>query len=256
VTLASDGLAAANRLVLPLSELLAQARSGSGAGSPFGDWQPLIDDWRASEAGRALIGFVDARVAAGAVVYPAAVFRALALTPRGQVRVVVLGQDPYHGPGQAEGLAFSVGAQQRIPPSLRNIFKELQRDLGLAPPAHGQLGAWAARGVLLLNTTLTVEHGQPGSHARRGWEALTDRLIAAVAQATRPTVFMLWGAHAQAKAPLIASAGAGHLVLQSNHPSPLAALRPPLPFIGCGHFSVAREFLARQGGEPLDWALA
>ncbi len=244
------GLAASNRLTTPLSGLLGRDRG------LLGDWQPMLDAWRASEAGRSLIDFVDARVAAGATVYPAAVFRALELTPLSRVRVVILGQDPYHGPDQAEGLAFSVGAGLRFPPSLRNIFKELQRDLGLAQPMSGQLAGWAQRGVLLLNTTLTVEDGQPASHARRGWEALTDRLIAAVAQEARPKVFMLWGAHAQAKAPLIAAAGPQHLVLQSNHPSPLSALRPPAPFIGCGHFGAAADFLAAQGGEPFDWALA
>ena len=241
------GLAASNRLTTPLSELLGRKR---------GDWQPVLEAWQASEAGRALIDFVDARVAAGATVYPAAVFRALELTPLARVRVVILGQDPYHGPDQAEGLAFSVGAGQRFPPSLRNIFKELQRDLGLVPPMSGQLAGWAQRGGLLLNTTLTVEDGQPASHARRGWEALTDRLITAVAQDARPKVFMLWGAHAQAKAPLIQAAGCEHLVLQSNHPSPLSALRPPVPFIGCGHFGAASEFLAARSGEPFDWSLA
>jgi uracil-DNA glycosylase len=245
----SEGFAASNRLTAPLSALL----NGGDLGK-VGDWQPHVDAWRHSEAGRRLVDFVDARIAAGAVVYPADVFRALRLTPLHTVRVVILGQDPYHGPEQAEGLAFSVGAAQRLPPSLRNIVKELQRDLGQTPPPNGQLGAWAARGVLLLNTTLTVEDGQPASHAQRGWEALTDRLITAAAAGTRPKVFMLWGAHAQAKAPLIAAAGVGHAVLRSNHPSPLSALRPPLPFIGCGHFSQANAWLAAAGGEVMDWA--
>jgi uracil-DNA glycosylase len=239
-------LAVSNRLTASLSALLN--------GGDLGDWQPHVDAWRASEAGRSLVDFVDARIAAGAVVYPADVFRALRLTPLHAVHVVILGQDPYHGPDQAEGLAFSVGTAQRLPPSLRNIFKEVQRDLGQAPPVQGSLVAWAQRGVLLLNTTLTVEDGQPASHARRGWETLTDRLIGAVAQAPRPKIFMLWGAHAQAKAPLIAAAGPAHRVLQSNHPSPLSALRPPVPFIGCGHFSQARSFLA-VGGVSLDWSL-
>jgi uracil-DNA glycosylase len=236
-----------NRLTQPLAGLLDH---------DHGDWQPLLDAWRASEAGRALIRFVDARVAAGAMVYPAAVFRALELTPLAEVRSIILAQDPYHGAGQAEGLAFSVPGAQRFPPSLRNIFKELQRDLGQAPPAQGSLVAWAQRGVLLLNTTLTVEDGRPASHARRGWEALSDALIAAAAQHTRPKVFMLWGGHAQAKAALIGAAAAGHRVLQSNHPSPLSALRPPLPFIGCGHFGQAAEFLAHHGGVPFDWSLS
>ena len=155
---------------------------------------------------------------------------------------MILGQDPYHGAGQAEGLAFSVPPGQKIPPSLRNIFVEQQRDLGLAPPAHGHLGAWARQGVLLLNTVLTVEDGQPASHARRGWEALTDGLIDAVARLPRPIVFMLWGAHAQAKRDRIEAVAPGrHRLLLSNHPSPLSARRPPLPFIGCGHFGLARD---------------
>lgn len=244
--------AAGNRLRTPIAELVAQAAAGAvGPG-----WAPLVAAWAASAAGRGLIEHVAARQAAGATVYPAAVFQALVLTPREAVRVVILGQDPYHGPGQAEGLAFSVPAGQRIPPSLRNIDVELQRDLGLAPPAHGHLGAWARQGVLLLNTTLTVEDGQPASHARRGWEALTDALIGAVAADAGPKAFLLWGAHAQAKAGLIEGAAPGrHRVLQANHPSPLSARRPPVPFIGCGHFSQAAAFVAgcQPAATPLDW---
>lgn len=236
-----------SRLQQPLSALLA---------ADFGDWQPLLQRWRGSAAGRAVVAAVDARVAAGAVVYPAQVFRALALTPLAGVRVLILGQDPYHGPGQAEGLAFSVPAGQKPPPSLRNIFKELQRDLGLAMPASGSLVPWARQGVLLLNTTLTVEEGQAGSHARFGWQALTDAICEAVAERSVPTVFMLWGAHAQAMAPRIVAAGPQHRVLQSNHPSPLSALRPPLPFVGNGHFGLANRFLAGAGRPVVDWALA
>lgn len=236
-----------NRLHEPLSALLA---------ADFGDWQPLLQRWRSSAAGQALLAAVDARVAAGAVVYPAQVFRALALTPLAEVRVLILGQDPYHGPGQAEGLAFSVPAGQKLPPSLRNIFKELQRDLGLPMPAAGSLVPWARQGVLLLNTTLTVEQAQAGSHAKLGWQALTDAVCMAVADRQAPTVFMLWGAHAQAMAPRIAAAGPQHRVLQSNHPSPLSALRPPLPFVGNGHFGQANRFLAAAGRRVVDWALA
>jgi uracil-DNA glycosylase len=218
-------------------------------------WKPVVDEWLASPQGQALVAHVHGRQQAGAVIYPADVLRALALTPRDQVRVVILGQDPYHGPGQAEGLAFSVPPGQKIPPSLRNIHKELQRDLGCPPPASGHLGHWARQGVLLLNASLTVEDGQPGSHARRGWESLTDRLVQAVATAPAPAVFLLWGAHAQAKKPLIDAAGAHHCVLQSNHPSPLSATRPPIPFIGCGHFGAANRFLVDHGrGPPIDWA--
>ncbi len=181
--------------------------------------------------------------------YPPQPLAALALTPLANVRAVVLGQDPYHGPGQAEGLAFSVADGVRHPPSLRNIFKERQRDLGLAPPRSGSLRHWAAQGVLLLNTTLTVEDGQPASHAKQGWETFTDAVIHAVAQRQQPTAYLLWGAHAQSTAQRVlgAAAGAKVLLLQANHPSPLAATRGATPFIGCGHFSRARAWLVAQG---------
>jgi uracil-DNA glycosylase len=236
-----------NQLAEPLAALLDRVPAG---------WRPVVDQWRHSTAGQTLLAHVEARRAAGATIYPARVFHALELTPREAVRVVILGQDPYHGPGQAEGLAFSVPAGQKLPPSLRNMVKELARDLGCAPPAHGHLGAWARQGVLLLNTSLTVEDGLPGSHAKRGWEALTDALVAAVAADPGDKVFMLWGAHAQAKRGLIESAGGGrHLLLQSNHPSPLSATRPPVPFLGCGHFGAANRFLLAHGARPVDWAL-
>lgn len=220
-----------------------------------GGWAPIVEAWRASPAGQGLEAYLAQRRAAGATIYPPEPYRALQLTPLDQVKVVILGQDPYHGPGQAEGLSFSVPrGLKKLPPSLRNIYKELQRDLGLTPPAHGHLVTWAERGVLLLNTCLTVEDGAPASHAKRGWEALTDALIRAAAADAAPKVFMLWGAHAQAKAMLIAAAGPQHLILQSNHPSPLSATRPPLPFIGCGHFSRAAQWLAEQG-RALEWGL-
>ncbi|MCU7374000.1 uracil-DNA glycosylase [Paucibacter sp. O1-1] len=220
-----------------------------------GGWAPIVEAWRASPAGQGLEAYLAQRRAAGATIYPPEPYRALQLTPLDQVKVVILGQDPYHGPGQAEGLSFSVPrGLKKLPPSLRNIYKELQRDLGLTPPAHGHLVTWAERGVLLLNTCLTVEDGAPASHAKRGWEALTDALIRAAAADAAPKVFMLWGAHAQAKAMLIAAAGPQHLILQSNHPSPLSATRPPLPFIGCGHFSRAAQWLAEQG-RALEWRL-
>jgi uracil-DNA glycosylase len=220
-----------------------------------GSWRSVTQRFRAGPAAQALCAFVDARIERGAAVYPAAPLRALALTPFEQVRAVILGQDPYHGPGQAEGLAFSVPDGVRPPPSLRNIFKELQRDLGLPPPAGGSLVRWAEHGVLLLNAVLTVEDGQPASHAKQGWEALTDMLIDAVAADPAPKAFLLWGAHAQTKAPRIATAAGGrHLVLSANHPSPLSASRPPLPFIGCGHFGRAATYLAEHG-RPIDWAL-
>jgi len=212
-------------------------------------WQPLVQDFFASAVGRKLLGFLQARLDAGAVIFPPRPLRALELTPPEEVRVVILGQDPYHGRGQAEGLAFSVAPGVALPPSLRNIFKELQRDLGTPPPVFphpgGSLARWATSGVLLLNTTLTVEEGQPASHTAKGWEVLTDAVIRQVAQGPRPVVFMLWGAHAQGKRAVI-PAGRGHLVLMANHPSPLSALRSPVPFIGCGHFGQARAFRERQ----------
>lgn len=216
-------------------------------------WRALTDSFFASEAGQRLGEFVQERLDLGAVVYPPQPLRALALTPLDAVRVVVLGQDPYHGAGQAEGLAFSVAPGQKPPPSLRNIFKELQRDLGLPPPVDGSLVRWARQGVLLLNTSLTVEAGQPASHAHRGWELLTEAILKAVLQSGRPLVFMLWGAHAQARSALIGAAPDRHLVLTANHPSPLSASRGPAPFLGCGHFSAARKFLASHDPQPLIW---
>ena len=229
------------------------------------DWRPLVDRFLGSDTGLSLGDFMRARLSSGAVIYPPQPFRALAVTPLAQVRLVILGQDPYHGPGQAEGLAFSVAAGVKPPPSLRNIFKEVAREGvgGQAQqpfPGNGSLLRWAEQGVLLLNTSLTVEAGEPGSHAQRGWEALTDQIIIAVAEKQTPVVFMLWGAHAQAKEELIASrasfAGANrmaHLVLKANHPSPLSALRAPLPFIGCDHFRLANTFLLRQGSSAINW---
>lgn len=234
-----------NRLVGPLAGQL---------GKVAGSWQPVLAAWATSAAGKATLAAVDARVAAGARVYPGRVFRALELTPLEAVQVVILGQDPYHGPGQAEGLAFSVPPGVRPPPSLRNIFKEQQRDLGLPLPGHGSLRAWAEQGVLLLNTSLTVEEGRPGSHAKLGWHALTDAIIQSLLEHSAPKVFLLWGAHAQA---LLGPARrrAPHRVLESNHPSPLSAQRPPVPFIGCGHFGRAERFLAEAGRPGVLWRL-
>lgn len=203
------------------------------------------------------------------MVYPREVFRALCLTPRAQTRVVILGQDPYHGPGQAEGLAFSVPDGLRCPPSLRNIFKELQRDLGLSPPVmRSSLVPWAHQGVLLLNTSLTVEAGQPASHSRLGWQALTDDLIGSLWNSDQARIFMLWGAHAQARLAARAlqdhlrqgdlregGAALRHLVLRSNHPSPLSAMRGPEPFIGCGHFGAAARWLEARGSPVIRWQL-
>jgi uracil-DNA glycosylase len=221
------------------------------------DWRPLLDGWRASDPGRATIARIDERVRQGARVYPAAVFRALELTPASEVRVVILGQDPYHGEGQATGLAFSVSRGKPFPPSLRNVFKELQRDIRVPLPATGDLRHWARQGVLLLNTCLTVEDAQPGAHEAWGWESLTDIVIARLAGDLRPKVFMLWGARAQRKLDLIEERGALHLTLCCNHPSPLSASRPPRPFLGASHFSQASLFLARERRDTpiIDWRL-
>jgi uracil-DNA glycosylase len=214
-------------------------------------WREVIREFLGSEAGQRLGAFIRARLAQGATIYPPQPFRALEHSAPGEVKLVILGQDPYHGPGQAEGLAFSVGKGVKLPPSLRNIFKERQRLFGTAIPADGSLQAWAAQGILLLNTSLTVEDGQAASHARQGWETLTDALLEAVASRASPCVYLLWGAHAQAKAGLIEQAAARQgreaLILQSNHPSPLSASRPPVPFLGSGHLAVAREWLATRG---------
>ena len=214
-------------------------------------WADLTTDFWASAEGASLKAFLDNRRAQGATIYPPEPLRALQLTPPDRVRVVVLGQDPYHGPGQAEGLAFSVAPGVKPPPSLRNIFQELQRDLGQPAPANGSLVRWAQQGVLLLNTCLTVEDGQPASHARLGWESLTDRIIERCSATGHPKVFLLWGAHAQKKADLI-DAGR-HLLLFANHPSPLSARRGPVPFIGCGHFSQANAWVEQRGGQPVAW---
>ncbi len=204
-------------------------------------WQPLVREFFQSAAGRSLLEFLGQRLEADACIFPPRPLRALELTPPEAVRTVILGQDPYHGRGQAEGLAFSVAPGVPIPPSLRNIFKEIERDLGRPKPEFpvpgGSLVTWAQQGVLLLNTCLTVEEGLPNSHAGRGWEALTDSVIRRVSIGAQPVVFMLWGAHAQSKRSLIDASR--HLVLLANHPSPLSAMRPPLPFMGCGHFSKA-----------------
>lgn len=236
-----------NRLKRPLAEALTDAAPG---------WQDVITAFVASPAGAALCRAVDARVAQGVEVYPARPLRALEQLQPEQVRVVILGQDPYHGPGEAEGLAFSVAPQVKIPPSLRNIRKELVNDLGLALPASGSLLAWRRAGVLLLNTSLTVERDRPASHAKLGWEQLTDALIDRVAAQPQPKVFMLWGAHAQAKATRIAASGQPHLILASNHPSPLSARRPPVPFLGSQPFSAANAWLVAQGCAPVEWMLA
>ena len=218
-------------------------------------WAAAFKDPAVADALARATAHVEKRLVEGAVVYPATPLRALHGMAPSHVRVVILGQDPYHGPGQAQGLAFSVPDDCKRPPSLRNIFNEIAQEYPGTPiPAGNDLSPWAEQGVLLLNTCLTVEDGQPASHAKRGWETVTDALIALVAQDLSPKVFMLWGAHAQAKRLLLPDNN-GHLVLMANHPSPLSARRPPVPFLGCGHFQMTNAWLVNQGKNPIDWGL-
>ncbi|WXL24546.1 uracil-DNA glycosylase [Ectopseudomonas mendocina] len=196
--------------------------------------------------------FLRAEKAAGKVIYPPGplIFNALNSTPLDQVKVVIIGQDPYHGPGQAHGLCFSVQPGVKTPPSLVNIYKELKRDLNIDIPSHGCLQHWADQGVLLLNTSLTVEQAMAGSHAGRGWQPFTDKVIEVVSAHQPHLVFLLWGSHAQSKEKLIDTTK--HLVLKSVHPSPLSAHRG---FIGNGHFSRCNKFLEQNGLAPIDWKL-
>ncbi|MFM7403910.1 MAG: uracil-DNA glycosylase [Erythrobacter sp.] len=219
-------------------------------------WRPVLEPVLATPEARRLGGWLKAEEAAGKVVYPPRGQRlaALALTPLAAVRCVILGQDPYHGAGQAHGLAFSVQAGVRPPPSLLNIYKELETDLGLPRPVSGDLSPWARQGVLLLNNTLTVEAGQAGSHAGRGWDAVTDACVAAVAASDQPTVFILWGSHAKRKAsrvPMLARAS-HHLIVASAHPSPLSAHNG---FFGSRPFSQANTFLEQHGRGAIDWSI-
>ena len=225
------------------------------------DWRGLVDEFLASPQGQRLATSLQQRLDAGAIIYPPQPFHALELTALADVKVVILGQDPYHGAGQAHGLAFSVASGVALPPSLRNILKELKRDPKLQVSGagfNGSLAGWARQGVLLLNTSLTVEEGQPASHARLGWDGLTHAVIQAVVRRHQSVVFMLWGAHAQARHGLIQAEDDPQvpvaLVLKANHPSPLSALRPPIPFLGCGHFSRANQYFQAHGGTPICWA--
>lgn len=218
-------------------------------------WRAVLEPVLSTPEARRLGGFLRAEEAAGKVIYPPRGQRltALELTPLDAVKVVILGQDPYHGPGQAHGLAFSVQPGLRIPPSLVNIFKELQADIGFTPPASGDLSPWARRGVLLLNNVLTVEAGQAASHQNKGWELITDACAEAVAAQDQPCVFMLWGSHAQKKAARVPDLNNGrHLVLKAPHPSPLSAHNG---WFGSRHFSKANAFLQSHGRGAIDWSL-
>ena len=215
-------------------------------------WKTRVGDWLARDDMRLLSAFLRQRKAAGVTIYPpgADIFAAFDATPFDAVKVVILGQDPYHGPGQAHGLCFSVRSGVPVPPSLDNIYKELARDTGFQRPAHGCLLPWAQQGVLLLNSVLTVEAGRAGAHAGKGWEGFTDHVVEVLNREREHLVFLLWGSYAQAKGKVIDTQR--HRVLRAPHPSPLSAHRG---FIGCGHFSAANQYLVRTGQAPVDWAL-
>jgi uracil-DNA glycosylase len=212
---------------------------------------PLAEEF-ASPYMAALKTFLLGEKAKGKTIFPKGSewFRALDLTPLNKVRVVILGQDPYHGPGQAHGLCFSVRPGVRPPPSLINIFKELETDIGIRRPNHGHLETWAKQGVLLLNSVLTVESGLAASHKDKGWERFTDAVIRLVAAQPQPIVFLLWGSYAQKKAAFVDASR--HLILKAAHPSPLSAHNG---FLGCKHFSQANAFLAARGQAAIDWNL-
>ena len=215
-------------------------------------WLSRLDDKFELPYMQELRDFLLTRKAHRAVIYPpgAKIFNAMNSTPFEQVRVVILGQDPYHGPGQAHGLCFSVLPGIRVPPSLANIYREIQADLGIAPPHHGYLQSWAEQGVLLLNAVLTVERGQAGSHQGKGWERFTDTIVQLLNNEREGLVFMLWGSYAMKKGTVIDRRK--HLVLRAPHPSPLSAHRG---FLGCRHFSTANEYLQQHQQQPIDWSV-
>ncbi|HEY1034180.1 MAG TPA: uracil-DNA glycosylase [Pseudoxanthomonas sp.] len=215
-------------------------------------WKARIGDWLQRPEMRELSAFLRQRKAAGARIYPPGpqIFAAFDATPFDAVKVVILGQDPYHGPGQAHGLCFSVLPGVPVPPSLANIYKEINADLGIPSPGHGCLMPWAQQGVLLLNAVLTVEEGRAGAHQGKGWEGFTDHAIETLAREREGLVFLLWGSYAQAKGKVIDTRR--HRVLRAPHPSPLSAHRG---FLGCGHFSATNQYLAQRGHPPIDWRL-
>jgi uracil-DNA glycosylase len=215
-------------------------------------WKARVGDYFDRPEMRALSDFLRSELRAGKAIYPPPrrIFSALDATPFDEVKVVILGQDPYHGPGQAHGLCFSVLPGVPVPPSLDNMFKEIQRDLGLPRPGHGCLLPWAQQGVLLLNAVLTVERGLAGSHQRKGWEGFTDACVEALNREREGLVFLLWGSYAQAKGKLIDPLR--HRILKAPHPSPLSAHRG---FMGCGHFAETNRHLEERGLAPIDWML-
>lgn len=214
-------------------------------------WKSRLADEFAEPYMGALRAFLLERKRAGAIIYPPGnlIFNALDSTPFNRVKVVILGQDPYHGPGQAHGLCFSVRQGVELPPSLRNIYREMADDLGCELPADGDLQRWAEQGVLLLNAVLTVERGRAGAHQGKGWERFTDRVVSELNEHRTGLVFMLWGGYAMKKGAVIDRSN--HLVLTAPHPSPLSAHRG---FFGCRHFSKANAWLQQHGEQPIDWA--
>lgn len=214
-------------------------------------WRQVLAGEFESEYMQSLREFLRREKQQGKTVYPPGpeIFNAFNQSPFDEVKVVVLGQDPYHGPNQAHGLCFSVRKGVRIPPSLVNIYKEIEQELDVSMPEHGNLEGWAQQGVLLLNATLTVQAGQAGSHQNKGWEKFTDAAIDRLNRQRDGLVFMLWGSYAQKKGRIIDRNR--HLVLEAPHPSPLSAHRG---FFGCGHFARANEYLIEQGKEPIDWS--
>ncbi len=213
------------------------------------DWDDLLKDEFQKDYYKKLRGFLAAEYKTKTI-YPHMnnIFNALKLTPYGDTKVVILGQDPYHGPGQAHGLCFSVNEGVAPPPSLVNIFKEIQTDLGKPMPTNGCLNRWASQGVLLLNTVLTVRAAQANSHKGQGWEIFTDRIIELLNDRPNPIVFLLWGAHAKAKTKILTNSR--HKIFTSPHPSPLSAFNG---FFGCRHFSMTNNFLKEMGREEIDW---
>ncbi|WND01825.1 uracil-DNA glycosylase [Temperatibacter marinus] len=215
-------------------------------------WRTQLEETLKSAPLSELEKFLGQEKAAGKIIYPSEkdIFSAFNHTPFDEVKIVILGQDPYHGSGQAHGLCFSVPEAVKIPPSLRNIYKEIERDIGIKAPDHGNLTDWTNQGVLLLNSVLTVEHSKAASHQKKGWEGFTDAVIEILNEQGNSIVFMLWGAYAQRKASFVDKKK--HLVLEAVHPSPLSAHKG---FIGCGHFGLANDYLIENGKEPVNWAL-
>lgn len=216
-------------------------------------WKEPLQAICKSPAIDTLVQFLQDREAAGAIIYPAKqnIFASLRATPFDKVKVVIVGQDPYHGPGQAHGLSFSVPKGFAQPPSLRNIFKELHGDIGMPIPRSGTLTSWAEQGVLLLNAILSVEAGAPASHAGKGWELFTDAIITALMKRNHPTVFMLWGSYAQKKLDHLKLETSQHLILKAAHPSPFSVTG----FLGCRHFSKANSFLKEHHQAEIDWKI-